>query len=454
MPVSKVALGMNARNYLYVRPNNKSIAKKRADDKLLTKKRLIKHSIPTPALIEVFKNHRDARDYDWNKLKGSFVLKPARGFGGGGILVIRNWNGKQGRLLGGKSIDIEQLESEIFSIIDGAYSINHLPDTALIEKRVVVSSAMRKLSKKGVPDIRVIVYDNVPIMAMLRLPTQHSNGCANLHQGAIGIGIDIRTGITTKAVFYGKEETYIPGTKIKVRGIKIPKWYKILKYAVQAQKVSGLGYAGIDVVLDETDGPLVLEVNARPGLQIQLANGASLRTRLERVEGMQIPTVEYGIDLAKRLFAETALTDVPEKDNVLNIFEKITMYGSKRKKVVIAKIDTGAYSTSIDDSLVEELGLVVHPRQKPVRSGLGFEVRDRVDLLFRLHGRDIKTDVSHTDRSLMRFPVIIGRRDLKGFLIDPLRKREVKSKGKKVTKKVTKKTYEIQPHIQNIRQKQ
>lgn len=420
MPVSRIALGMNARNYLYIRPNNMRMAKKRADNKLLTKKRLIKNKVPTPKLIEVFAKHSDVREYDWNKLKGSFVLKPARGYGGSGILVVRSWNGVQGKHIGGDVITAEQLEAEIFSILDGAYSINHLPDTALIEKRVVVSSTMRKLSKKGVPDVRVIVYNKVPVMAMLRLPTVHSNGCANLHQGAIGIGIDIRTGITTKAVYYGEETEYIPGTKTKVRGIKIPRWGRILKYAVQAQVVSKLGYAGIDIVLDEEEGPLVLEVNARPGLQIQLANGASLRTRLERIEDMQIPTVEYGIDLAKYLFAETALTKVPDASNVLNVIEKVTLYGPKGKKTVNAKIDTGAYTSSIDEALVGDLGFEPFHTKKRVRSGIGFEERDAVKVAFRINNKVINTIASYTDRTHMRYDMIIGRRDLKGFLVDPV----------------------------------
>jgi alpha-L-glutamate ligase-like protein len=392
---------------------------------------LLKRKIPTPELIKVFKTHREVRNFDWKKLKGSFVLKPARGFGGEGIMVVRDWNGKKGRKLGSKPVSAEELETEIFSILDGAYSIKHLPDVAIIEKRVTVSSAMRKLSKKGVPDIRVIVYNNVPIMAMLRLPTKYSDGKANLHQGAIGIGIDLRTGITTKGVLYGKEEKIIPGTKTKVRGIKIPKWNKILKYAVRAQKASRLGFAGIDIVLDEEEGPLVLEINARPGLQIQLANGESLRTRLERVERMKIPSVEYGVDLGKRMFAETALTDIPEKTNVVHVMENITIYGPKGKKTITAKLDTGAYSTSIDKDLVEELGLKKHYKQKLVRSGMGHEVRERVEVLFRLHGKDIQTDASYTDRSHLRFPVIIGRRDLEGFLLNPVPKKKIDSKNKK-----------------------
>ncbi len=420
MPVSKLALGMNARNYLYIRPNNRRGAKKRADNKLLTKRRLVKNDVPTPKLIAQFHAHREVRSFDWSSLKGSFVLKPARGYGGSGITVVRDWNGTEGRRLGGgHPITLEELEAEIFSIIDGAYSLDNLPDLAFLEARVTVAASMRKLAKRGVPDLRIIVYNKVPIMAMLRLPTSYSHGKANLHQGAMGIGIDMRTGITTKSVLYGEEEEFIPGTKTKVRGIKIPRWNKVLKIAVAAQECSRLGFAGIDIVLDEERGPLVLETNARPGLQIQLANGDSLRTRLERIEGMSIPSADYGIELARRLFAESALTEIPDTEHILNVIEKVTIVGPNGKKVVQAKIDTGAYSTSVDESLVHELGLEEHDETKRIRSGVGEELRSTVKFVMRIRGKDIETVASYTDRAHMTYPMIVGRCDIKGFLVDP-----------------------------------
>jgi alpha-L-glutamate ligase-like protein len=419
MAVSKLALGLNARNYLYIRPMNRRRAKERADNKLLTKRRLVKNDIPTTKLIKVFRSFADARSFTWKKLSGDFVLKPARGFGGSGIVVVRKWNGEKGTRPSGREINAEELEAEIFSILDGGYSLDNLPDTAFLEERVVVSSTMRKLSAGGIPDVRIIVCNKVPIMAMLRLPTMYSDGRANVHQGALGVGIDLRTGITTKAVFYGDDCEYIPGTRNKVRGIKIPDWEKILDIAVRSQMVSRLGYAGIDIVLDENKGPLVLEVNARPGLQIQLANGASLRTRLERVSDMQVPSVEHGIDLGKRLFAETALADVPEETNVLHVVEKVTIFGPKGKKVVHAKVDTGAYRTALDVSLVDELGLDPHHQKVNVVSGSGKQTRHTVNITLRVRGKEFETIASYNDRAHMRFPVIIGRRDLKGFLVDP-----------------------------------
>jgi hypothetical protein len=56
--------------------------------------------------------------------------------------------------------------------------------------------------------------------------------------------------------------------------------------------VTGIKFLGCDVVLDETSGPLLLEINIRPGLEIQNVNLAPLRTRLDKVEGVDISSVE------------------------------------------------------------------------------------------------------------------------------------------------------------------
>ena len=63
----------------------------------------------------------------------------------------------------------------------------------------------------------------------------------------------------------------------------MPEWDKILDIAVTCQEMTGLGYLGVDLMIDETIGPLMIEVNARPGLAIQMANGVGLLRRLEPV---------------------------------------------------------------------------------------------------------------------------------------------------------------------------
>jgi len=410
---------MNARNYQYIRKYNRRSQKLVADDKLLTKRRLINDGVPTNAIVASFDSLQSVRSFDWGSLPVDFVIKPARGYGGRGITIVREWNGTSGSLGEKRKTNVSDLERIIFGALDGEHSLNNLPDKVFIEERIRPHNMFKKIVDKGVPDIRVIVHNMMPVMAMMRLPTIYSDGKANLHMGALGVGIDIRTGISTFGMIGNNQVLYIPGTKTKVRGIKIPEWEKILDIAVQAQQCSRLGFAGVDIVLDQVSGPLILEINARPGLGIQIANQASLRTRLERISDLNVQTVKRGIELAKKLFAEESLEDVEEESDTLGVIEKITLYGNVKKKTVRAKVDTGAYRTSIDSDLVEELGLDPHGTFVEVRSGSGRQRRRTVKLKFKMKGREVNTIATYTPRGHLRFPIIIGRKDMQGYLVDP-----------------------------------
>jgi alpha-L-glutamate ligase-like protein len=420
MALSQSVLGLNARNYLYIRKFNRRKYKLLADDKLATKQILLDAGVPTTGLIAAFTSLDEARHFHWHSLPRSFVLKPSHGYGGRGITIVGKWDGERGRS-SRRDFTIADLESEIFGILDGAHSLDNLPDEAFIEERVRIHTMFKKYTHGGVPDIRVIVCNGIPVMAMLRLPTKQSDGKANLHLGALGVGIDMRTGITTHAVANNDIIRQVPGTKLKVHGIKLPQWEAILRVAVEAQRASRLGFAGIDIVLDEEKGPLVLEVNARPGLSIQVANQASLRTRLERVSNLPVPTTERAIRLAQQLFADASLEAVDVADRTLGVIERITIMGPNKKKTIRAKIDTGAFRTSIDVDLVHELGLDEHDKLVHVRSGSGRQKRKTAKISFKMKGKTISTIASYTERSHLRFPIIIGRRDLKGFLVDPER---------------------------------
>ncbi len=418
MPVSKTVLGMNARNFLYIRPFNQRKYKLIADDKLATKKLLLKHKVPTPDLIKSFESLQDVRDYDWSTAPRSFVIKPAHGYGGRGIRVVTKWDGTQG-VSQDTIVRISDLESEIFGILDGEHSLKNLPDIAFIEERIKLSTFFKKYTYKGVPDIRVIVCNGIPVMAMMRLPTVASHGKANLHLGALGVGIDMRTGITTYGVAGSHRVANIPGKKIKVQGIKTPGWNEVLLTATRAQMVSKLGFVGIDIVLDHIKGPQVLEINARPGLSIQIANQDSLRTRLERIDHIKITEAQDGVVLAQKLFADSSLQQVEDSDNTLGLIEKVVIYGNEKKKTVRAKVDTGAFRTSIDVDLVHELGLDKHHELVKVRSGSGRQHRKTAKVSMKMKGKSFDTIVSYTDRSHLNYPVIIGRKDLKGFTVDP-----------------------------------
>jgi alpha-L-glutamate ligase-like protein len=213
-----------------------------------------------------------------------FALKPSRGSGGNGILVIAGRLKDMYRKVDGSLLTREELGYHLSNIISGMYSLGGQPDNALIEYRVQFDPVFETISFQGVPDIRVIVFLGVPVMSMVRLPTRMSGGKANLHQGAIGAGIDIATGTTLTAVWRNTIISEHPDTGNPVTGVKIPRWEKLLQIAAQCNELAGLGYIGVDLVLDKNKGPLILEMNARPGLNIQIANRAGLLPRLRLVE--------------------------------------------------------------------------------------------------------------------------------------------------------------------------
>jgi len=424
---SNQILGMNARNQIFLRLNARA-GRRIADSKILTKRVLTKNGLPTPGLLKVFRNVRDIFEFDWITLPDNFVLKPVSGYGGGGIIIVKKkakWAG-QWRLMDESIIDVSSLRHQALDILAGQYSLHNLPDWAMIEERVKISKVFRKFTYQGTPDIRVIVFNKVPVMAMLRLPTAASHGKANLHQGAIGVGIDMATGITTYGIWQGKFLKYIPGTKRKINGLKLPRWTEILTLAVKAQEaVPSLGYVGVDIVFDKEHGPVILELNCRPGLEIQNANSSPLRKRLERVSGLDVVSADHGVRIAKTLFAERFADRVMAEEGIktIGVWEEVKIRLSQDEKVPVrAKIDTGAWKSSIDKDLAREMGLLKASNvlwTKTYKGSLGQEKRQVINLCFYLAGRKIETIASVANREKLRTPLIIGRRDLEGFIIKP-----------------------------------
>lgn len=320
------------------------------------------------------------------------------------------------------------MKLHVFDILEGAYSMHNVPDVAFIEEYVGRHKAFRKYAFRGTPDIRVIVFNKVPVMAMLRLPTKESGGRANLHQGAIGVGIDIATGITTKAYWHGTYIHYKPDSKRKLHGMKIPSWTKIMEIAVQCQIATGIGYLGADIVLHPEKGPMVLELNYQPGLSIQLANMAGLKRRLQRVEDLQVRDAEHGVRIAKALFVSSFADRVRAEEGVKTIkaVEQVKVYSAGGKKVkVLARIDTGALRSSIDRKFAQDLGLlsednILWRKRYAYRSATGKQSRPVIGLTLRLAGRKIKTSASVANRTKLATPLLIGRYDLSGFLVDPI----------------------------------
>lgn len=442
-------LTKNERNKVYLRKNSGG-GRAIADSKFKTKQILLKARVGVPKMVAKFRTSGELESFDWSKLEGNFVVKPMSGYGGDGIVVVRkkivSQKGIRYLMVDGGVIEMDDLKRHCLEILSGRYSLYGLKDGVLVEERIKIHPMFLPLTRTGTPDIRVIVYNRVPVMAMLRIPTEKSRGKANLQQGAIGLGIDLATGITTFGVV-GKSEPIrrimdLKNKKaIKVNGIKVPYWKEILETSIRTQMaIDGLDFVGVDVVLDKDSGPMVLEVNARPGLSIQICNKAGLRARIDKVEGLEVRSVEHAISLAKYLFGEGFFEklDQKEKGKMVEPIETIQVkipkgfrpglqrsvvakLGKHRVVDVRAKVDTGAYRSSIDETLAGKLGLLDKGRvlyYRSYRSSLGkHHDRPVVGITFWLKNKRVTTAVNVANRAKLRTKFLIGRKDLEGFLV-------------------------------------
>jgi alpha-L-glutamate ligase-like protein len=298
-------MGINRRNAEFTLAHNPRRYYPLVDDKLRTKELAVAAGIPVPELYGVVQSEYQVRYLPlWLKDREDFVIKPAHGSGGEGILVIAGRAHANFRTVAGLLMTPEELNHHVFNILGGLYSLGGQTDAALMEYRVRFDPVFDHICYQGVPDIRIIIFLGVPVMAMLRLPTRASGGKANLHQGAIGVGIDLATGATLKGVSRQGIVSEHPDTGNSIRGLVIPHWETLLTIAARACELTGLGYLGVDLVLDQDLGPLLLELNARPGLAIQIANAAGLiqRTNLVEQHRQELPTVPDRLAFARRHF--------------------------------------------------------------------------------------------------------------------------------------------------------
>lgn len=266
-------LSINQRNTDFVLRYNPRNLFPLVDDKMRTKQLAINAGIAVPTLYGLIETEQQIKNIDkiLEPYK-DFVIKPARGSGGDGILVFTDKIFGRYRQINGKLTTSQELSYHLSRLLSGAYSLGGSSDYAIIEKRVVVDPVFAAVSYEGIPDIRIITLLGYPAMAMVRLPTRLSGGKANLHQGAIGVGVDLATGKTLGGVFHNDAIDYHPDTLNPIVGIEVPYWDKILDIASRCYDLTGLGYLGVDIVLDKEQGPVMLELNARPGLNIQIAN--------------------------------------------------------------------------------------------------------------------------------------------------------------------------------------
>ncbi|MBW0133124.1 sugar-transfer associated ATP-grasp domain-containing protein [Pseudonocardia abyssalis] len=269
-------MGLNARNQLIARANPPR-AVRLVNDKVATKRALTAHAVPVADTLLVIDSRRTLARLDLDALPDSFALKPSQSLGGSGILLAarRRADGDGWESASGRPITVGDVREHVRCILDGEYSPRG-DDVAFVEPLIRAHPVLDEMSFRGLPDIRVICVDDRPLTAMLRLPTSASGGRANLHQKAIGASVDLATGLVERAWMDGRSIETHPDTGNRLTGRRVPHWATVVDAARRCSAATGLRYLGADVVVDADRGPLLLEVNARPGLQIQNVTGRGL----------------------------------------------------------------------------------------------------------------------------------------------------------------------------------
>lgn len=277
-------LGVNGRNRSLIYRHNPRRYYPLADDKILTKEILSESGVPVPRTLLIIDSMEEARRApDLLSDLDEFVIKPSQGAQGSGILVLVGRSPGGWRDPDGRERTPWEISRHLSNIVFGNYA-NGLRDRALLEERLIQGPLFPDAFFPGLPDIRVITLRGRPVISMVRLPTRHSHGKANLHQGAVGIGVDLASGVVVHASFRGVPVREHPDTGTMLIGATVASWPAILDTAVRAASAMPLGYLGVDIALDARLGPVVLELNVRPGLEIQNANRKGLRGLIAAME--------------------------------------------------------------------------------------------------------------------------------------------------------------------------
>ncbi len=292
---AKGVMGINRRNADYVLKYNKRHLYPVVDDKIITKERALEAGIHVPEMYGIIETEKGIDKL--NEIIGEhndFVIKPAQGAGGDGIMVIADRFEGRYKTVSGKIVSHEEIEHHISSILSGLYSLGGHRDRVLIEYRVTPDQIFKSISYEGVPDIRIIVLMGYPVMAMLRLPTRQSGGKANLHQGAIGVGVDLATGVTLRGTWLNNKIAKHPDTTNAVDGVQLPNWDGFMKLAVRLLRVVGPrlhrrghgsrpGERPADPRTQRPPGPEHPDrQRQRPGAPLPRRRGATGRTQGER----------------------------------------------------------------------------------------------------------------------------------------------------------------------------
>jgi len=435
-------LWQNERNLEFIKWKNTSFARYLADSKLRTKEFLQSKNIPVPENFYVIKKHSQLLDLDLSILKPPFVVKPNFGYWWNWILVIDNVDSVGNYITNTWEIISKRKMMQHFrDILDWFFSLSWNRDQVVIERKVELDESIALIWKYWLPDIRVIVYNMIPIIAMLRVPTEESGWKANLHVWACWVWVEVWTWKLTHITSKNKIIKTIPWIG-DIRWLELPHWDKVLELTSSLQQITWIWYLACDIVLDKEKGPLLLEVNIRPWLSVQNANLMPLWARLKKVEWITVTSVEKWVRLAKDLFGSDLWERI--KNITWNILvgpkEFITLYSWEKQYKYTANIQIVQNVSIIDKNFLIEV--LKYPEEE-------IEELKSIKLEYKILWQ--KRETSFKIKELEWVNIILGKNALKGFYIDPFKYKkgqlpqdtELKADNKNA---IIRKNYEKQLH--------
>ncbi len=245
------------------------------DDKLAFFLLMRQFGVPTPEVVGVVIRGRVHRLGDaeqrpllawlpaWLAERGSLVVRPNRGTGGQGVLVLEAGDGA-GCVVNGTATSWDLLEQRFAS------SVDHV-----ITEFVEQASYARDVFPPSTNTIRILTMQDAagrPFVAVAvhRFGTPGSAPADNFMKGGLSVPIDPETGVLGTGVqrFRLQRHQVHPETGVQLTGTVVPRWARmrdgILAAAAQA---AFLPFIGWDVIPTE-DGFSVIEGNKNSDMQV------------------------------------------------------------------------------------------------------------------------------------------------------------------------------------------
>lgn len=389
-------LWMNARNLNYIKRFNPKKSIRLADNKIKTKIFLSERGIPVPQTYGIIKNRKQLYDFDFSNFpKKDFVVKPNKWSKWQWIFITKFlWeletinqfdnSDKSNFFWLWKYIDIynkffekrfgwlhtsnnfykvwwEQIDDNTFrryllDIIDGKHSLTMWNDTILIEEKLIPWQWFKRFCEHGLADIRVIVFNLVPVAAMVRIPTEKSWWKANLAQWWIAMWIEVWTWKIFS--FFENRNLYtksFPEKYWDYLWYKIPFWNDILAYSSEIQYFVNLWYLALDWVITD-EWPKLLEINARAWLEVQNVCALNLKQRLNKVSWLRIIDPEKWVEIAKTLFSSVKSEINVWKILFLNQYGKLILKTADDEEIIdlIVEVDVNRQKSYISTELFEK----------------------------------------------------------------------------------------------------